>query len=267
MGPDEGWWWLHYDLDAIEAKWAAADAGDQDDLQAFKNSYDIHTIRTCRALKHPLPPLLTKVLHTDPSCEEWRQSWNPPWSGGEDRRRHVFKTVGYATQFCISEKGVLQAKDVDKLGLSPEEIVRFARLYIRSKPTLQARKKKVWDECATQGVSYTWYGRRRRLYGDWNTRAKEGWSHRISGTVTDYQNQCLIQITREFPESHLVLNSHDGLTIAFPVETLVEEVLPVVRKIVEREVSSPTGYSVPVTASWEYLTSDLQRHPIRATIG
>lgn len=262
VAPDEGWYWLHWDLDAIEARLAAADAGDHDDLEAFRQGLDIHTIRTCRALRHPLPPLLTKLLHTDPSCESWRQSWTPPWSGGEDRRRHIFKVVGYATQFCVSPKGVLQAKGVEALGLKPQDLVRFATQYLRSKPTLVARKRQVWNECAKTGVSYTWYGRRRRLYGDWDSRAKEGWSHRISGTVTDYMNQALIAITTHFPECHLVLNSHDGATLAFLESTSVDSALSFAKRYVERDITSLTGHTVPVTASWEQLTSDLTRRSL-----
>lgn len=266
VAPDQAWWWLHYDLDSIEAKWAAADAGDQDDLDAFRLGHDVHTIRTCRALRHPLPPTLTKQLHTDPSCEAWRQSWSPPWSGGEDRRRHVFKTVGYASQFCISPKGVLQAKGVDKLGLTPTEIVRFTAQYLRSKPTLMNRKRQVWDECAKTGVSYSWYGRRRRLYGDWSTRAKEGWSHRISATVTDYQNQVLIWATNRWPECHLVLNSHDGLVFAFPAVLDPQTVYTELKPVVEKSVTSPTGHTVNVTATWEVITSDLKRYALRGTL-
>lgn len=519
VAPDPGWYWLHYDLDAIEAKWAAADAGDQDDLQAFNLGHDIHTIRTCRALGRPLPPVLTKALHTDPSCQAWRDSWDPPWSGGEDRRRHVFKTVGYAcvpltataltrdgwksynelkvgesvltynantnykewqpireilfypegevwqyennkflvqctedhrwftrpyvkatrhidhsrgvvtkakdltqtsniiqnaamwpdtkewdvdsippkystnwvraicqmsstqrkaflagfliadgyysasvkgraqrwvfsqvdgplwdaaltaayiehpgriatappregrpgrsvktaflsakqhvgctrlkskklpgvqpvwcivtdngswvmrqndtititgnTQFCVSPKGALQAKGVDKLGLTPDELLRFVTRYLASKPVLMNRKRQVWDESAKTGVSYTWFGRRRRLYGDWATRAKEGWSHRISGTVSDYQNQIIVQLDHEFPEGHLVLNSHDGLVWAFPEEIPVSRVMGFLRPLVEKDVTSPTGHTVKVTAAWEVIRADLSREAIRATV-
>lgn len=263
VAPDEGTWWLHWDLDAIEARWAAADSGDQDDLLAFKNNWDLHTLTACRAFNVPLPPILTKALHESPECEDWRQRWTPPWSGGEDRRRHLIKTMRYATQFCISPKGVLQAKDIEKLGLKPEELVKFATIYLRSKPALMARKRAVWNDCAKNGVSYTWYGRRRRLYGDWNTRAKEGWSHRISGTVTDEMNQDIITITTHFPECHLVLNSHDGCTLAFPVSTPVDVVLPFAKGVVERGVTSPTGHTVGVTASWEKITSDLQRERLQ----
>ena len=266
VGPDEGWWWLHFDLDAIEARWAAADSGDQDDLQAFAQNWDIHTLTTCRAYKHPLPPILTKALHVDPSCSAWRESWNPVWSGSEDRRRHVLKTMRYATQFCVSPKGVLQARDIEKLGLKPAELVKFAAMYLRSKPALVARKRQVWDECAKNGVSYTWYGRRRRLYGDWNSRAKEGWSHRISGTVTDYMNQAIIALTTRFETCHLVLNSHDGAILAFPESVPVDVVLPVAKEYVERDVTSPTGYTVGVTASWEMVTSDLKRQALAATV-
>lgn len=265
VGPDEGWYWLHWDLDAIEARLAAADAGDQDDLQAFAKGWDLHTITCCHAFKHPLPPILTKALHEAPECESWRQGWTPVWSGSEDRRRHLIKIMRYATQFCVSSKSVLQTRDIEKLGLKPQELVKFATMYLRSKPALMIRKHQVWDECATSGVSYTWYGRRRRLYGDWASRAKEGWSHRISGTVSDYQNQAIIALTQDFPECHLVLNTHDGCAFAFPESVIVKHALLVAKGHVERDVTSPTGHRVPITASWEQITSDLQRHVLKAT--
>lgn len=260
VGPDPGWYWLHWDLDSIEARLAAADAGDQDDLEAFRANYDLHTITACRAYQHALPPVLTKACHDGPESEAWRQSWSPAWSGSEDRRRHIFKTVRYATAYCMNPKGVLQARDIEKLGLKPDELVRFATMYLRAKPQLMARKRQVWEECATTQVSYTWYGRRRRLYGDWNTRAKEGWSHRISGTVTDYMNQAIIAITNHFPECHLVLNLHDGATIAFPGDTHKDNTFVACRQVVEKNVTSPTGHTVPVTASWEWIDANLERH-------
>ena len=262
VGPDEGWYWLHWDLDAIEAKWAAADAGDMDDLEAFRSGYDLHTITACRAYKHALPPVLTKACHDGPESEAWRASWSPPWSGAEDRRRHIFKTVRYATLYGISPKGVLQARDIEKLGLKPAELVRFATMYLRAKPTLVARKRAVWDECAKARVSYTWFGRRRRLYGDWNACAKEGWSHRISGTVSDYMNQAIIAITSHFPECALVLNSHDGCTLTFPVSIPVDVSLATCRSYVEKIVTSPTGHTVPVTASWEWVDASLTHHTL-----
>ena len=258
VGPDSGWWWLHYDLDAIEGKVADADAGDTEALEAYAKGWDVHTIRACRAFKHSLPPDLTKQCHTTESCRAWRESWVPAWSGVEDRRRHLIKTLGYATQYALSPKGVLQARDIEKLDLTPDELVRFAKVYLQSRPVLVARKNVVWDECARAGVSYSWYGRRRRLYGDWETRAKEGWSHRVSATVTDLQNEALIAITRAFPACHLVLNSHDGLTLAFPAKTFDPEVIKDwVSEIVEQPRTSPSGHTFISTAAWEWVDDQL----------
>ena len=257
VGPDPGWWWLHYDLDAIEGKIADADAGDTEALEAYAKGWDVHTMRACRAFRRLLPPDLTKGCHTAESCQAWRESWDPVWSGVEDRRRHLIKTLGYATQYALSPKGVLQARDIEKLGLTPDELVKLAKLYLKSRPVLVARKNVVWDECARAGVSYSWYGRRRRLYGDWETRAKEGWSHRISATVTDMQNEALIAITNTFPACHLVLNSHDGLTLAFPAghnPTIVKEH---VVTLVERPRTSPSGHTFISTAAWEWVDDQL----------
>ena len=260
VGPDEGWWWLHYDLDAIEGKVADADAGDTEALEAYAKGWDVHMIRTCRAYNHALPPDLTKRCHTSPECKAWRESWVPEWTGDEDRRRHIIKTLTYATQYAISPKGVLQARDIEKLGLAPDELVRFAKVYLKSRPILVARKNVVWEQCAKSSVSYSWYGRRRRLYGDWDTRAKEGWSHRVSATVTDLQNQCLITITHKWPDCHLVLNSHDGLTLAFPERWDPATVKAEIAPIVEAPRTSPSGHTFTSTASWEWIGSDLVKH-------
>ena len=166
----------------------------------------------------------------------------------------------YATQFCISPKGVLEAKDIEKLGLHPDVLVRFAKLVIAAQPTLMAHKRRVWEDCAKTMRSYSWYGRRRLLYGDWNTRAKEGWSHRVSSTVTDMQNAHVIALDARFPESHLVLNSHDGLVWAFPERVGLEEALAFTKPLVERERTSPSGHTFLSTASWEWVGTDLQRH-------
>ena len=73
-------------------------------------------------------------------------------------------------------------------------------------------------------------------------------------------NQAIIAITSHFPECSLVLNSHDGCTLAFPVSTPVTNVVLYCKSVVERDVTSPTGHTVPVTASWEWVEANLARH-------
>lgn len=251
--PDPGTWWLHFDLDAIEGRYCAAYSRDEEELEAYRKSWDIHTINVCRLFGWEYPPVLSKRLHTDDSCRQWREVHQ--WGGGDDRRRHLCKTLKYALQFAWDHKGANNAKGVEKLGLTKKQVEGFAKQYMKAKPILTAYKARMFEEFAKTSVSYTFRGRRRRLFGDAKTRAKEGFSHKIQGSVPDIMNDYIIQIQAAFPESWLILNAHDGLEWCFPDHLTPEQVVPIVKKIVERDWDVE-GVMMPVTGSWEIIRAD-----------
>ena len=84
---------------------------------------------------------------------------------------------------------------------------------------------------------------------------KQAWSHMVSGTVSDMVNSDLIQITTLFPDCHLVLNAHDGLTLSFPVTRDPEAVCVAAWAVTERawEVG---GFQLAVPCSWDFLHAD-----------
>lgn len=261
--PDEGWWWFHFDLNAIEGRWGAADAGDEEELDAYRKNEDVHTVLGAVPMfgMSP-PPIRTKAIHTsdDPDSVAWRRAWSPPWGGIEDRRRHLAKTLKYATLYGKDHRGAGTAKGVEKLKnsdgskMTKSDVERFAKIYLKARPVLTRHKARRFEEYARTCVSYTFRGRRRRLFGDAWVRAKEGWSHRLQGAVPDVMNDYIIQIAREFPEGYIILNSHDGLTWAMPFvsQERVNEVVAWVRQIVERDWNYD-GRMVPVAADWEII--------------
>jgi hypothetical protein len=254
--PDPDWYFVHFDLNAIEGRFAAADARDEEELDAYRKNEDVHTVLGAVPMFGlPAPPLRTKALHTDPSCAAWREALTPPWGGGEDRRRHLAKTLKYATLYGKDHKGASTAKGVEKLKLTKAEVDRFAKLYLQGRPVLTAHKTRRFEEYARTNVAYTFRGRRRRLFGDAWTRAKEGWSQRISGAVPDIMNDYIIQVAKLFPEGHIVLNSHDGLTWAMPAARPWEEVVQTMRGVVERDWDYE-GIKLPVAADWEVIFPD-----------
>lgn len=257
--PDRDAWWLHFDLQAIEARINAALSGDTEDLEAFDQGYDIHTLTCCRGMGWELPPILTKQLHTAPECEAWRVEHS--WGGENDRRRHVFKTIRYALQYALDERGALQSNELYKLGLKRQDILQFGRRYLASKPQMVARKQRAWDEALRTGVSYTVFGRRRRLYGKPEDRMKEAWSHKVSGTVSDMMNQILIRIAILFPECHLVLHSHDGLTVSFPLTNHPLSVYETLRPEVERTWDME-GTQMRSPATWEWVDAEGTSWPV-----
>lgn len=269
--PDPDWYSIHFDLNAIEGRFGAADAHDEEELDAYRKNEDVHTVLGAVPMFGlPTPPLRTKALHTAPEGAAWRDSLVPPWGGSDDRRRHLAKTLKYATLYGKDHKGAGTAKGVEKLRnadgskMTKAQVETFAKQYLKAKPILTRHKGRRFEEYARTNVSYTFRGRRRRLFGDAWTRAKEGWSHRLQGAVPDIMNDYIIQIAREFPEGYIVLNSHDGLTWSMPYvdRPRLNEVLARMRQIVERDWDYE-GTLLPVSADWEILWPDGTKEKVK----
>ena len=230
--PDPGWWWLGFDWQAVEARIAAADAGDEEDLEAFAKGYDIHLFTLCTVFGLSRPPDLTHY-HTSPECAEWREKYK--WQGKDDRRRIVSKNVKYGLAYAKNEKGLLALKGIGKLGLSTSELLRIGRMYLTSKPKYKIWKTTWWYVAASTGETRTCYGTRRKLFGLRESVEKEGLNHRVQGTVADMMDEVIINFQAEWPESRIVYQSHDGLKWAFPVSHLPSVVMPRAREIIEAE--------------------------------
>jgi len=224
IGPDDGTAWVSFDYDAIEAKEVACYSDDEEDLEAFRRGYDIHTITSCKMLGDPLPPNLVNP-HTSPECEAWREARN--WKGKDDRRRGLAKCrycVLYGKDHKAVEDSAYAAQWV-KQGGNREELVEAARLFLLSKPQLVACKKKWWKIVAKKCEARTEFGRRRRLFGDEWDRAKEGWNHMIQGWVSDALNIAILDILED-ERYHLVYPKHDAAIISVPTTVLTDEEKP-----------------------------------------
>lgn len=263
IGPDDGTAWVCYDFDAIEAKLVACYSDDEEDLYAFDQGHDIHTITSCNMLHDPLPPNLANP-HTSPECEEWRRARN--WQGKDDKRRGLAKVrycVLYGKDHKAAEDSAYAALWV-KQGGSREELVEAARIFLSQHPNITACKKKWWDIVAKKCEARTEFGRRRRLYGDWWTRAKEGWNHMIQGWVSDALNISIIDILED-TRFHLVYPSHDAAKISVPGYCLTpperEATIARFKLLVERtwEVN---GHKFVSTAGWFIRWPSGEKEPI-----
>lgn len=205
----------------------------------------------------PPPPIRTKKCHTDPACQEWRESWTPAWGGEDDRRRHLAKTLKYATQFSLDHKGAGEAKGVEKLGLTKTKLLQFARQYVAARPVLTACKRARFDKYVRENVAFTFRGRRRRLYGKAQDRAKAGWSHEVQGSVPDIVDEYIIQHATHplLGQGYLVGNFHDGVEWAVPAHVPEREALEAAVEIVEREWDV-AGTQMPVSASFVVVYPD-----------
>lgn len=254
--PDPGYYFLHYDLESLHARIAAAYTKDTEDLECFRNGYDLHTRTACGMWGWRfLPP-------------NGVEGADPPWQGKSDRRRRLAKVIRYALLLGLSEQSALESKDIEKEGLTREEVLGFARLYLRSKPHLATAKKRIWEACVREGRARSFMGRLRRLPYDPRSRTsvtdamKEGWSHILQGGEQDIMHMILAGVWGIFPNAQLVLNSHDGHTWAFqqsthPPHETAERLRPIVERVWEIQ-----GEQVPVPAEWEILWPDESREPM-----
>jgi DNA polymerase I-like protein with 3'-5' exonuclease and polymerase domains len=239
--PDVGDKWEYWDWDAIEARLVAVYCGDTEDLAAFNNNWDIHTLTMCGMYKLPKPQDL-KNPHKSEIDTDWRGNLN--WGGKDDRRRRLAKNCRYALAYGRDERAM--DKYATEMKMSVAELRAAGKMYLDSKPALVAWKRRTWAECGRTKESRTFLGRRRRLMGASADAEKEGLNHKIQGSVADMMNWCLIQITNTWGECSLVYQSHDGAKIRFPRNTNPH---PSIKEIVER-VWEIEGKPMQFTATW-----------------
>lgn len=253
--PDDDECWVVWDYDAIEARIAAAETDDVEDLEAFAKGWDLHTVTTCRIFRYPLPPnLLSHVVHEGEECREWREKYR--WGGKDDRRRHMAKVARYSLLFSLDWRGIYEAKDVEKLGASRGELERLARDYLASKPGLVARRRQVQQDGWRTHSSTTFLGRTRPLMGEREDVMKQAWSHRISGAVSDIMNETLAAIDAHWPESCLAYQSHDSGKIGFPLDV---EWWPAIEPFVVKTYTI-RGHEVTFTADWHVIPPGGHQH-------
>jgi hypothetical protein len=187
--PPAGYYWLSGDWQAVESWLAALYSQEERDLVPLMTGIDLH----CATAQDMFGK---EITHEDP-------------------RRQLAKTTRYNLQFAYDYKGILDAKDIGIFG-GRDAALSFARRYLDSRPMLRAAKERVFAESVKTGEARSAFGRLRRLTGDERTKAKDGWSQVIQGTVSSMMNRSIIRICRELG-GKLVFNRHDGSVFQFPI--------------------------------------------------
>lgn len=234
--PDKGEWWLEWDWSGIEARMFTAYTGDEEDVAWFQDPrVDIHT-ETCRQYLF-----------------EWEVLPND-WQGAKDERRVRAKNFRYGVlQYGTGAKAILGMPGIEKLGLDRPTLVNRANRFLAARPKAQAWKQAVWQTCQVEKVARTFMGRRRLLFGNPTDRAKDGLNHIIQGSVADLMDWCLIAITTKWPSASVVMNRHDGATVAFPRDTDSRAIQAQVKALVEKEWEVGQGVIMNFPATWEVV--------------
>lgn len=248
--PDEGTCWLTWDWDGMWARFVAAASDDVEDITALNTGQDIHCMTACRALGLPLP---RDLAHPERD-EQWAILYK--WTGKTDRRRRLAKSTRYSLYNGIDERAVLDATaEAEEMGITADDLLKFARLYLRSKPLYVAWKSALIERCLTAGESRTLYGRRLRLYGDRDVRAKAAISHFLMGTEADIMAQTLIEVLRRYPRCWLAYPAHDGVKIVVPAISDAREIHTNIRPYVER-AHRIGRHDTPLPATWGIVWPD-----------
>lgn len=242
--PDGYEWWLEWDWSAIEGRLFIAYTGDEEDVQLLASGPDIHDF-TCAKY------LMAWAPDAHPGCTLDALNLPADWQGSKDERRVRAKNFRYgAGQYGKGARSILGMPGIEALGLNRHTLVQRAQRYLDMRPKAQAWKERVWAECRNAKMSRTFMGSRRLLFGDEETREKDGLNHVIQGSVADMLNWCLIQIDRAFPASTLIRNSHDGATVAFPKTLDPDTTEAQIKPWVEREWEVGQGITMGFPASW-----------------
>ena len=187
--PPAGHYWLSGDWQAVESWLAALYSQEQRDLQPLMMGYDLH----CATASDIFGEV---IAHEDP-------------------RRQLAKTTRYNLQYAYDYRGILDAKDLGIFG-GREQALQFAQRLTDSRPILAESKQRVFTDSIRTGEARSAFGRLRRLTGDDRTRAKDGWSQVIQGTVSSMMNRAIVRICNELG-ARLVFNRHDGSVFQFPM--------------------------------------------------
>ena len=225
--PDRGCKWVAADWSAVEGWIVSHRCNDPVDLEAKQRGLDLHTVTAIHMFKYPDPSgEPTKAFLLSSEGEEWRLR-----TGFTKEIRDGVKNVRYTMQYAKQAHTV--ARYAVKLGLPGADLIRFAHLYLKSKPWLVKWKEARWTEAWRRKEARTAFGRRRRLLGDRYQCEKEGLNHEVQGTVADLMKQTMVLIAQRWPEAHMAYQQHDGWKTQVPNEW---NDLDAYRAIVERQV-------------------------------
>jgi len=253
--PDEGEILLTFDHDNIEGKIHDLIVGDTVALEAHEQGYDLHTITCCTLFNLPLPQDLRNP-HSSAVDADWRRQ--SAWQGKDTKRRVLAKNFNHGSKYSRNEYFVYKIAGIETYGLSTAELRRHARTYIASKGAAWTRKLRIMDDIRHSRIARTLYGFRRMFYDSSEDTGKEGFSHMVSGTVSDYNN-LTIALMHDWlgEEVRLLHNAHDGdkfaITRAFVQREYLDKGLTIEsflddsRAIIERPIEYE-GRSLTMTA-------------------
>jgi len=212
--PKEGYVFVDADYSQIELRILAHMSGDEQLIEAYRSSEDIHRITA------------SKVFHT-------------PFEEVTSLQRRNAKAVNFGIVYGISSFGLSQ-----DLSITRKEATSYIEEYFKTYPGIKIFLDKCVSDAKEKGYSVTLFGRKRpmpelkssnfmqRSFGE-----RVAMNAPIQGTAADIMKIAMINVYEELKKqnlkSKLVLQVHDELLI----ETSLDE-LEVVKDILENQMKN-----------------------------
>jgi hypothetical protein len=231
--PDDDEVLISWDHDNIEGRIHDLIVNDQTALQAHADGLDLHTMTCCDIFSYQYPTDLRNP-HSSDVDSAWRQRY--AWQGKDTKQRVLAKNFNHGSKYSKTWRFVYRIQGIEKYGVTRDNLGKLARVYIASKGNAWQRKLDIMESIRKNRIARTLYGGRRIFYDSSDETAREGLSHMISGTVSDYNNITLELLEQMLGDScRLLHNCHDGNKLAVKKDNVptVDEL----RAIIERELS------------------------------
>jgi hypothetical protein len=255
--PDSDEILITWDHDNIEGKIHDLIINDEAAIKAHEQLYDLHTITCCDIFGYDYPSNL-KNPHTSEEDSEWRSRYN--WQGKDTRQRVLAKNFNHGAKYTESYKFVHNIKGIERYGVTYEQLEQLAENYIASKGAAWQRKLEIMKEIRVNRIARSLYGFRRVFFDSTAETGRQGFSHMVSATVSDYNNETLGILEKLFGERvRLLHNAHDGDKIAVK-KSLFNETFAIptagmaaLRSVIERPITY-NGKSLIMTAGIKIYT-------------
>jgi len=255
LRPDSDEVLITWDHDNIEGKIHDLIVNDEAAIAAHTEGFDLHTITCCDIFNYEYPSNL-KNPHTSEEDSEWRSKYN--WQGKDTKQRVLAKNFNHGSKYTESYKFVHKIQGVERYGVNYKGLESLAKRYIVSKDSAWQCKLNIMARIRKERIARTLYGFRRVFFDSSAETGREGFSHIISGTVSDYNNMTLIMLEDYLKEyNRLLHNAHDGDKIAIKKDKWNNECVIAMeqglRDIIERPITYE-GRSLVMTAGIKIYT-------------
>jgi DNA polymerase I-like protein with 3'-5' exonuclease and polymerase domains len=250
--PDEGTVWIGHDWSNIETWKLGALAGDPLILEAKRQGWDTHTVNYCDITGTPYPPVMTKALHSDERCADWRARFK--WQGDDDLRRTFAKRYVYRLHYRGDPKNAGDIPGARALGFDAVKLIAASEAYLGKHRPIVEFWNQIEQQIDSEGLVRTFMGRPRRLTSDnESSRYREGSNHPMQGGVADVYITTALLVKRAAPWARLVFGAHDSMWWQVPIARKAEFVLLYV-PIVTREFNV-NGLAISYPASFKERTA------------